>query len=86
MRSLGGELPVHLPSSFARGSDRQRPDNDDFEVVWTSTEANDPGRVAFEVLTEVYARFGFAEQLIPWSEEGRVSEQEILSIQRGETV
>jgi len=85
MRGLGGPLPVYLPSSFVRDSVRQRADADNFDLEWAGAEGRDPGRLAFEVLTRVYARFGLAEEIIPWAEDREISERAILAIRRGES-
>jgi len=84
MRDLGDPLPVYLPSSFVRRSVRQRADADSFDLDWNSTEERDPGRLAFEVLRRVYARFGLAEEIIPWADGHQIIERAILDIRRGE--
>lgn len=83
MRSLGGSLPVYLPGSFVRRSERQRSDTDDFDLEWVSTDERDPGRLAFDLLSRVYGRFAFAEEVISWADDRRISEQAILDIKRG---
>ena len=83
MTELGDPLPLYLPSSFVRRSVRQRAHDDNFDLEWVSTEGCDPGRLAFEVLRRVYARFGLAEEIIPWAEDRQISERAILDVRRG---
>jgi hypothetical protein len=49
----------------------------DFRLRWARTDESDPGRLAFAVLTEVYAQFGLGEALIPYADGKRISEEAI---------
>ena len=70
--------PLLLPEeplsqrSFPRASEGH-----DFDLPWTTTDDTDPGRLAFAVLTEVYAQFGLGEALTPYADGNRISEQAI---------
>lgn len=86
MHSLTTDQPLYLPSSFVRRSERRPANADEFKLDWTMTEESDPERLAFEVLAQVYALFGFAEEIIPWAENRWVSEKAISEIRRGEAV
>ena len=84
MNSLTSPEPLFLPSRFVQRSPKDHADSDDIQLDWSTTDESDPERLAFDVLVEVYAHFGFDEEIIPWAENRRVSEQLILDIKRGQ--
>ena len=83
MRALnlpGEGLIVNLPAGFYPHSQRRAARADEFDLPWTLTDDTDPGRLAYEILKEVYSWFGFDHSFIPYSRDQAVSEDEILAV------
>jgi len=87
MRGLGGRVPVHLPKGrFSDVPLRVFWEEDephtaiDFGTNFASTLEDDPDRLAFVILEEVFHHFGYPAQAIPFQIEGKVDAQAIASL------
>lgn len=71
-------LAAGTPASLGIWFDAPVASSDDW--VQPVEASGDPGRDALRALTQVYALFGLGSEVIPFSEQGAISEQAILDI------
>jgi len=77
---IEGGARLFLPEHFDRSGDKQQATQDSFASPWGASKEMDAGRVAFQALRQVYAQFGFDQNVIPYSNGESVSEEAIREI------
>jgi hypothetical protein len=78
MEGLGEPLPVFLPEYADHFAKHKRCPNNDFKLGWSAVDDEDPERMAFKTLVEIYAKFGLPEEAIDVSSDHRVMADHIL--------
>ncbi len=81
MRGLvEGPVRLYLPTRFDHWADRQQATADGFDLDWVSWEDTDANRLAYRMLSDIYARFGFDMSVIPYTDGEAVSDEAILTV------
>ena len=81
MRGLvEGPVGLYLPERFDHFARKQEATVDSFDSGWTSSAEADSNRLAYVVLSEIYAQFGFDASVIPYTDGERISDDAILGV------